>query len=206
MDAPTPNHCARAVRTVARVGSIVLLLAGSGPSLASAASLASEAEVAPKPADASGDASAGIATQLDAELVLRGMTYVGERGEHGDFVLRAREARFRPNSNVVQLEDVRVIAKDPDERRNFDVRCDKGELDTENNDFTATGDVRGTAGDGRRYEASWVRYKHEKDLLYSDAPVLMEDETGTFRGDGFRYYADQRRFRLTGNVRMVQAP
>ena len=203
MDVPAPNPRARSVRTLAQVGSIVLLLAASGPSLAS------EAEAAPKPVDASVDASADspaeIAAQFDAELVLRGMTYVGERGRHGAFVVRAREARFQPNSNMVLLEDVRVIATDSDERQNFDVRCDNGELDIENNDFMATGDVRGATGDGERYRASWVRYDHEKDLFYSDAPVLMEDETGTFQGDGFRYYADQRRFQLTGNVRMVQA-
>jgi LPS export ABC transporter protein LptC len=203
MDVPAPNPCAHSVRTLAQVGSIVLLLAASGPSLAS------EAEAAPEPVDSSVDASADspaeIAAEFDAELVLRGMTYVGERGKHGEFVVRAREARFRPDSNMVLLEDVRVIATDPDERRNFDVRCDEGELDIESNDFMATGDVRGATGDGQRYRASWVRYDHEKDLLYSDAPVLMEDETGTFQGDGFRYYADQRRFQLTGNVRMVQA-
>jgi hypothetical protein len=83
--------------------------------------------------------------------------------------------------------------------------CDAGELDVETNDFTATGDVRGSTGDGRRYEAPWVKYDHEKDLLFSDAPVIMHDDTGTFAGDGFRYYVEQRRFRLTGNVRMVQA-
>ncbi len=203
------NLCARSVRTAARAGSIVLLLAASGPSLADEASLGSEESRTPNAADASGDASAKspaeIAAQLDTELVLRGMTFVGERGERGDFVVRASEARFRPDSNVVQLDDVRLVATDADERRNFDVRCDSGELDIESNDFTATGDVRGTTGDGRRYEAERVRYNHEEDLLYSDVPVLMEDETGTFRGDGFRYYADQRRFQLTGHVRMVQA-
>ena len=209
MDVPTPNLCARAVRTAARASSIVLLLAASGPSFGSEASFASEAELASKATDSFADASANspaeIAAQLDAELVLRGMIYVGERGEHGDFVVRAREARFQPDSNVVQLDDVRVVATDADERRNFEVRCDKGELDIESNNFTAMGDVRGTTGDGRHYQASWVRYIHEEDLLYSDVPVVMEDETGTFRGDGFRYYADQRRFRLIGNVRMVQA-
>lgn len=209
MDVLAPNLCARSVRTVAWAGSIVLLLAAAGPSLASEASPASETELAPKPADASGDASANspaeIAAQLDTELVLRGMTFVGERGEHGDFVVRASEARFRPDSNLVELDDVRLVATDADERRNFEVRCDSGELDIESNDFTAMGDVRGTTGDGRRYETEWVRYNHKEDLLYSDVPVLMEDETGTFRADGFRYYADQRRFRLTGNVRMVQA-
>jgi LPS export ABC transporter protein LptC len=152
-----------------------------------------------------GDTPAEIAAQLDAELVLRGMTFVGDRGKRGEFVLHARQARFVPDTHTAHLDDVRVTATDADERRNFDVRCNQGDLDVETNDFLAEGDVRGTTGDGRRYEAPWVRYDHDQDLLYSDAPVLMEDETGTFAGDGFRYYVEQRRFRLTGNVRMVQS-
>ena len=86
----------------------------------------------------------------------------------------------------------------------FGVRCDRGELNVETNDFLAEGDVQGTAGDSRQYQAAWVRYNHEQQLLYTDAPVRMQDETGDFRGDGFRYYVKERRFELLGNVTLVQ--
>ena len=64
----------------------------------------------------------------------------------------------------------------------------------------------GGFGVGRRYTASWVRYDHRQSLLYTDAPVTMEDDTGTFRGDGFRYHVKERRFHLLGNVSLEQTP
>ena len=64
--------------------------------------------------------------------------------------------------------------------------------------------LRLTLFDGRSYQAPWVRYDHEQALLYTDAPVTMQDNTGRFRGDGFRYFVKQRRFRLIGNVSLEQ--
>jgi hypothetical protein len=51
-----------------------------------------------------------------------------------------------------------------------------------------------------------VRYDHSRGLLYTDAPVAMEDDSGSFRGDGFRYDTRRRSFRLLGNVSVVQKP
>ena len=41
-------------------------------------------------------------------------------------------------------------------------------------------------------------------LLHTAAPVVMVDRTGTFRGDGFRYYVHERKFHLLGNVSVEQ--
>jgi lipopolysaccharide export system protein LptA len=49
-----------------------------------------------------------------------------------------------------------------------------------------------------------VRYDHEDAVLFTDAPVRMVDDTGVFRGDGFRYHVKERRFQLLGNVRVEQ--
>ena len=57
---------------------------------------------------------------------------------------------------------------------------------------------------GQRVFAPWVRYDHAKGLLYSDAPVRMIDDSGSFRGDGFRYHVRDQRFKLLGNVRVEQ--
>jgi LPS export ABC transporter protein LptC len=143
---------------------------------------------------------------LEAELRVTGMTFVASRENANEFVLRARRAVFLPDTNLAKLENVRVTATDEDDRSSFEVSCLRGELDVETNDFLAEGDVRGTTGDGRRYTAQWVRYDHQQSLLYTDAPVTMEDDTGAFRGDGFRYHVKERRFRLLGNVSLVQTP
>jgi LPS export ABC transporter protein LptC len=141
---------------------------------------------------------------LAGELRITGMTFVGSRSGVTEFVLRAREAVIRPDTNIAELEDVRVRGTEAGEAEQFEVRCSRGELDVDTNDFLAEGDVRGTTADGRTYTAPWVRYDHEQSLLYSDAPATMEDSSGTFRGDGFRYHLEDGRFRLTGNVKVVQ--
>jgi LPS export ABC transporter protein LptC len=167
---------------------VAVLFAGS-------AALASEVETA----------SEALAS-LDAELRVTGMTFVGTRGDASEFVLRADRAHFQPDSSKARLEDVRVVGTHPDESRSFEVACQRGELDIETNDFLAEGNVHGSTGDGRNYRAPWVRYDHEEALLYTDAPVEMRDRTGTFRGDGFRYQIEERRFKLLGNVSVVQEP
>jgi LPS export ABC transporter protein LptC len=141
---------------------------------------------------------------LDAELRVSGMTFVGSRGDVSEFVVRAAQGVFVPETRIAHLSEVEVVSEDGIQGRDFEVRCDRGELDVETNDFFAEGNVRGTTGDGRRYTAPWVRYEHERALLYSDAPVVVRDRTGTFRGDGFRYFVKEERFRLLGNVSLVQ--
>jgi LPS export ABC transporter protein LptC len=143
------------------------------------------------------------AAKLDSELRVTGMTFVGTRGGSGDFVLKAEKGFFEPNSRLAHLEDVHVAARGGDPDDTFEVTCERGEFNVDTNDFLAEGDVHGSTGDGSRYTAPWVRYDREQDLLYTDAQVVMRDSAGTFRGDGFRYFLKERRFRLLGNVRVV---
>ena len=141
---------------------------------------------------------------LSGELYISGMTFVGSRGDVTQFVLRAREAVIHPETNIAELEDVRVHGSEAGADADFEVSCERGELEVDTNDFLAEGDVRGTTADGRRYAAPWVRYDHSEALFYTDAPATMQDSTGTFRGDGFRYHLEDGRFKLTGNVKVVQ--
>jgi len=137
-------------------------------------------------------------------LRVTGMTFVGSRGSVNEMVLHAQRAELRPETNLAVLEDVHISAQDEGSKRSFDMSCERGELDVEKNDFLAEGNVHGTTGGGQRYQTAWVRYDHAKGLLYTDAAVEMEDDSGSFRGDGFRYYTRKRSFRLLGNVRVVQ--
>jgi LPS export ABC transporter protein LptC len=188
-----------AVSTRARRGVVARLAAALAVLLAGAAADARATDV---------DSATRVFQNLNAELRVTGLTFVGSRNEVSEFVLRADRAIFKPDTNLAELEQMDVTSTDGtdpgDAKRSFGVRCDRGELNVETSDFLAEGDVRGTAGDGRRYQAAWVRYNHEQQLLYTDAPVRMQDETGNFRGDGFRYYVKERRFELLGNVTLVQ--
>ena len=158
---------------------------------------------------ASGDDVAGPPDafgSLEAELQVRGMTFVASRGDVDEFVVRAARGVFVPGTRLARLQEIDIVASEGVDGLDFTVRCDQGELDVETRDFFAEGNVEGSIADGRRYSAPWVRYDHAKALLYSDAPVTIHDTTGTFRGDGFRYFVSERRFRLLGNVSLVQTP
>lgn len=156
------------------------------------------------PAARAADEEEAPAQGLAGDLHVQGMTFVGSRGEVSEFVLRAREALIHPDTNVAELEDVEVHGTENGAEGAFEVTCRRGEIDIDTKDFLAEGDVHGTAGNGRSYSAPWVRYDHAKELLYTDAPATMQDSTGLFSGDGFRYHLKDGRFRLTGNVKVVQ--
>lgn len=139
-------------------------------------------------------------------LVATGLIMMGSRPEGGELRLRARQARFSPETDRAELRDVLATVTYDDGRERVELTCDRAELDVETYNFTAEGDVRGVTGDGDRYSAPWVEYDHDKGLLFSDASVVMVDDTGRFRGDGFRLHVDEERFELLGNVSVVQSP
>jgi len=142
------------------------------------------------------------ATELRAE----GMTFVGNSGAERNIVLRSRLAVFHPADGTAELTDVDAEVSVLDEGISFTMKCEEAELDVKSNDFIARGNVHGTTAEGQRYRAPWVEYSHDEGLLSTDAPVVMEDRSGSFRGDGFRYHMREKRFRLLGNVRVEQAP
>ena len=137
-------------------------------------------------------------------LKVTGMTFVGSRGELSELVVRAEQALFFPDTSRADLVDVRASVSDAEKGESFKMTCDTAELNVETNDFKALGNVEGVTGDGQQYSAPWVSYEHERSMLYTDAPVVVRDEHGLFRGDGFRYFIDERRFELLGNVSVEQ--
>lgn len=141
---------------------------------------------------------------LPADVRVTGLRFVASRDGKPEFSLEADHGLFVPHTSIAHLTQMRVVGADGVAADDFAVRCDQGEFDVETNDFYAEGNVEGTAADGREYNAPWVRYDYDEALLFTDAPVVMRDATGTFRGDGFRYYVRERRFRLLGNVSLVQ--
>jgi LPS export ABC transporter protein LptC len=161
------------------------------------------------PSQAAQEASAAHATRVpgvEAEVQVTGMTLVVSRQGQRDLVLEARRATLRPETNKALLFDAQMRTAEGPRGRQFDVYCDRGELDLESNDFLAEGNVHGRTGEGQRYEAPWVRYETARGLLYTDAPVVLRDGGGTYRGDGFRYHVNEQRFELLGNVSVVHTP
>jgi LPS export ABC transporter protein LptC len=138
---------------------------------------------------------------------------VASKGSVSEVVVRSQKARVDTGVDVVHLEAVRVIvssgkAADSDEpgeaKRHLEITCDRGELNLTTSDFSAEGNVEGKTDSGIDFKTDRVRYDHEDGVLLTDAPVLITDSSGTFRGGGFRYVVEERRFRLLGGASVVQ--
>lgn len=145
------------------------------------------------------------------DLVLTGMTYVASIGPTNDVVLDADRAHVPSPGAEAHLEGVRARfgTKAPGGPTSgasggLDMVCDRGVFDLDTSDFIAQGNVRGTTADGRRFETEALRYSHEKGLVSTDHPVVIRDDSGTYRGGGFDYYVRDDRFRLRGGARVVQ--
>jgi hypothetical protein len=139
-------------------------------------------------------------------LVLHGMTFVASEGAANEILLRADTARFYPEREVADLEDVSVEVAPGRDRVGFSMECDSGLLNLASQDFVAQGNVVGTIEGGRQFEARWVAYDEQAGLLYTDEPVLIVDREGRYRGGGFRYLVQEQRFRLLGGATIVQEP
>ena len=138
-------------------------------------------------------------------LEVQGMIFVGSRAGVREVVLRSRTARLQPKEQTAELSDVSAIVTEDDAgKHSFTMNCERVHLDIARSDFRADGDVHGETAEGQRYSAPWVEYVHDQGLLYTNAPVQMNDGHGSFRGNGFRYHVHERRFELLGNVRVEQ--
>jgi len=137
-------------------------------------------------------------------LNVEGMTFVASRGDENELILHADRARFHTDEERVFLETVHMVVEPSDFSGSFEIDCDEGQLDMATNDFEARGNVRGTTDGGRSFSAPWVQYDHEKGLLFTNAPVLINEDAITYRGGGFQYYVRTKRFRLLGGASVVQ--
>jgi LPS export ABC transporter protein LptC len=143
---------------------------------------------------------------LGQVLHVRGMTFVASEGSSNEILLRADRARFYPERDVADLEQVEVEVASGDDRIGFEMRCDRGQLNLSTRDFLAEGHVVGTIEGHRQFEALWVAYDEKAGILYTDEPVLIVDQDGRYRGGGFRYFVNEQRFLLQGGATVVQEP
>lgn len=139
-------------------------------------------------------------------LKLLGMTFVASEGSANEIVLRSERAQFYPDHDVADLEVVAVEVAPGGDRVGFEMSCEKGRLNLSSQDFVAEGNVMGTIEGGRQFEARWVAYDEASGLLYTNDPVLITDEGGSYRGGGFQYFVHQQRFRLMGGASIIQEP
>jgi LPS export ABC transporter protein LptC len=137
-------------------------------------------------------------------LELDGMTFVASAGTRNEVVLAAEHARVETLEKLAHLQTVHAVLTSEGGAPGLDMKCERGTIEIETSDFVAVGNVHGTTGDGRRFRTERLRYTHAAGLVSTDSPVVIQDDTGTYRGGGFRYYVRENRFQLRGAATVVQ--
>lgn len=145
-------------------------------------------------------AAADPAPQLD----VLGMTFVASRENDDAVILHAERARFDTEARKAYLRVVDASVPASVDQRGFSMRCDESVVDLATNDFEATGNVSGYASGGERFEADWVRYDHEKGLIFTEGRVVVTDRGTTVVGGGFKYDIAGRRFQLLGGAKVLR--
>jgi LPS export ABC transporter protein LptC len=148
--------------------------------------------------------AASAAPADESELAVTGMTFVSSRDDDNEIVLRAKRAIYRTASETADLEGVSARVSTAGSKFAFSMTCDTGELNLDTNDFVAQGSVEGETDSGQRFSTAWVRYDHEAGELFTDAPVVIREDSGTYRGGGFRYLVRERRFKLLRGASVIQ--
>ena len=133
------------------------------------------------------------------------MTFVASEGADSRVLLHAEKARFDPRSDSAELTVVEATVFEAGSDVVFEMTCDRGDLDLVTNDFVASGNVLGRTRDGMVFAVDRVRYDNDSGVLSSDDKVQITDEGGTYRGGGFRFFVQDKRFHLIGGASVVQA-
>ena len=129
-------------------------------------------------------------------LELGAMTFVASLGTENEVVLEAEHARVQTGEKLAHLQTVHLLLAPDRDVPGLDMECERGTVDIETSDFDAEGNVRGITGDGRRFRTERLRYTHAQGLVSTNSSVVIRDDTGTYRGGGFRYYVRENRFQL----------
>ncbi len=150
-----------------------------------------------------GLAAAAAAQAVEAagdRVRLSPMTYVASEGAHNHLVLAAARADYALDGSSVALEGVEASIAAAPGVTGFELRSRRGRVDLETSNFDAYGDVRARTRGGRWLRTTRLVYDHARGVVSTEAPVEIQDATGTYRGRGFRYHVRDGRFQLLGGA------
>lgn len=120
-------------------------------------------------------------------LTLEGLTFTSSGGSGASFTVWAERAHLDPDGQELWLEQVGLTIHASSGREAVELRCVEGFFELESESFRLRGNVRGRIGAEQIFRGQWVAYDEARDLLYSDAPVEVEEGGALYQGGGFRY-------------------
>lgn len=125
-------------------------------------------------------------------------TEVGQNKIRWD--VKAKSGQYQKKKNLALFEQVRIQAT-TEEGKIYVMTGQKGKMLTDKKDLEITGDVVITSDSGDRFTTDYLRYANDQRKIYTDAPVIMENNKMKIQAVGLIIFIDKGELILSSGVR-----
>src|SRR4029450_6303500 len=108
-------------------------------------------------------------------------------------------------TQVAHLSDVAIGFAGQDKER-VQIQAPLGDFQLDGDDFTLSGGVKGSTGEGERFTTDEVRYVAKRRVLHSDDPVEIARAKVVLTAAGMELELANQNLRLLGSVRARVQP
>ena len=125
-------------------------------------------------------------------------TEVGQNKIRWD--VKAKSGQYQKKKNLALFEQVRIQAT-TEEGKVYVMTGKKGKMLTDKKDLEITGDVVITSDSGDRFTTDYLRYANDQRKIYTDAPIVMENNKMKIQAVGLIIFIDKGELILSSGVR-----
>ncbi len=125
-------------------------------------------------------------------------TEVGQNKIRWD--VKAKSGQYQKKKNLALLDQVRIQAT-TEEGKIYVMTGRTGKMLTDKKDLEISGDVVITSDSGDRFTTDYLRYANDQRKIYTDAPVIMENNKMKIQAVGLTIFIDKGELMLSSGVR-----
>lgn len=138
-------------------------------------------------------------------IALERVVFEGYHGDLRDLSVTAASAVVDTSTQTAHLSDV-AIGFAGQEAGRVQIQAPTGEFRLDGDDFTLSGGVSGSTGEGERFSTEEVRYLAKRRVLQSDDPVEIARANVRLSAAGMELELAHQKLRLLGSVRARVKP
>ena len=139
------------------------------------------------------------ATSDDANISLNNFDYCDVREGNARWILRAAGARYFDGKQETVLSEVNAVFYLRDGGK-IELQGDEGILHNDSNNMEVSGNVRVRYGDDYTLVTDRLLYNRDDEVIYTSAPVFLEGQGITLKGQGMRFEIATRTVSIMKNI------
>jgi LPS export ABC transporter protein LptC len=136
----------------------------------------------------------------EADVRIQEFVYTEVGKENIRWEVKAKTAQYQKKINLALFNQVQIKWTSQDGRV-FVMTGDEGRMQTDTKDVEMKGHVVVTSDAGDRFSTDYLRYSDTQKIIYTDAPVVMENRHMRIQGIGLSILMTKGELLLSSDVR-----